>query len=81
MAQKVRIELNQAAIRQQLLKSPATEAMCKKYAEEIAARCGDGYETKTYKTPTRMAAKVYADTFQARTDNLKNNTILKAVRS
>ena len=42
MAQKVRIELNQAAIQQQLLKSPATEAMCKKYAEEIAARCGDG---------------------------------------
>ncbi len=81
MATKVRIELNEAAIRQQLLKSPATEAMCKKYAEEIAGRCGEGYETKTYKTPSRMAAKVYADSFPARIDNVKNNTLLKAVRS
>ena len=81
MAQKVRIELNEAAIRQQLLKSSATEQMCKEHAEQIANRCGEGYETETYMEPTRVVAKVYADSFPARRDNLKNNTILKAVRS
>ena len=81
MAQKVKIELNMEAIRQQLLKSSATEQMLNEHAEQIADRCGDGYETKTYKTPTRVVAKVYADSFPARRNNLKNNTILKAVRS
>lgn len=40
MAQKVMIELNQAAIRQQLLKSPEILEICRNHAEEIAERCG-----------------------------------------
>ena len=77
MAQKVMIELNQAAIRQQLLKSPEILEICRNHAEEIAERCGDGYETAA---STRIVAKVYADSFPARVDNMKNNTLLKAVR-
>ena len=80
MAQKVMIELNQAAIRQQLLKSPEILEICRNHAEEIAERCGDGYDTTAYTQPTRIVVKVYADSFSARVDNMKNNTLLKAVR-
>lgn len=80
MAQKIKIELNRDAIRQQLLKSPEIRDICKEHAEAIANRCGDGYETATYTESTRVVAKVYADSFQARHDNLKHNTILKAVK-
>lgn len=81
MAQKVKIELNQSAIRQQLLKSTEIQSICRELAEQIAGRCGEGYETETYMQQTRTVSKVYADSFRARNDNLKNNTILKAVRS
>lgn len=80
MAKKVEIELNEPAIRQQLLKSQEILDICKEHAETIADRCGDGYETAVYTQPTRIVAKVYADSFRARADNMKHNTILKAVK-
>lgn len=80
MAKKVEIELNEPAIRQQLLKSPEILEICKEHAEAIADRCGEGYETTTYTQPTRIVAKVYADSSSARADNMKHNTILKAAK-
>lgn len=40
----------------------------------------DGYKKKTEQKGTRVVTTVSADTFRARHDNLKNNSILKAVR-
>lgn len=80
MAQKIKIELNRNAIRQQLLKSPEIQDICKEHADNIANRCGDGYKSTEYMESTRIVAKVYTDSFRAMHDNMKNNTLLKAVK-
>lgn len=78
MSKKVEIELNSAGI-QELLKSAEIEAVCKEYADKVANRAGDGYEVNTQVGKTRVNAMVFADSFAARKDNLKNNTLLKAL--
>lgn len=49
-------------------------------AQEIADRCGDGYEHDIYVGPNRCNAMVWADTPEAIRDNEENNTILGALR-
>ena len=56
------------------------EAICKQQAQEIKNRVGDGYLVTTYTGRNRVNASVYAVTDQAKRDNLKNNTLLKAVK-
>lgn len=80
MSLRVKVVLNKDAVRSQLLKSPEMMAVCEERAREIAARCGDGYAVDTHQGKTRVNAMVYADTYEAYRDNLKNNTILKAVK-
>lgn len=75
---KVRIELNSEGVRE-LLKSPEIMGICKQHAEQIAGRCGGGYEVTTYTGQNRVNASVHAATDEAYRDNLKNNTLLKAV--
>ena len=74
-----RFELNIQGVGE-LLKSPEMMGICKEYASKAQSKLGDGYEVKTYKLDTRSAAKVQAETYKARKDNAKNNTILKALR-
>lgn len=76
---KVVVVLNQAGVRS-LLKSDEMKTICEQHASEILKRCGDGYEMDTYTGPNRVNAQVRASTYQAKADNLKNNTLLKAVR-
>lgn len=78
MAEKIRIELNSEGVRE-LLKSPEITAICKAHADQIAGRAGAGYEVTTYSGKTRVNASVHAATDEAYRDNLKNNTLLKAV--
>ncbi len=40
---------------------------------------GSGYSVKTYNAGSRVVAKIQADTADAVRDNLKNNTLLKAL--
>lgn len=80
MAKKVRIELNSEGVRE-LLKSAEIMAVCRGHADRIAGRAGDGYEVTTYTGKTRVNASVHAATDKAYRDNLKNNTLLKAVGS
>ena len=75
---KVKIELISAGI-QELLKSDEMAAVCKEHAEAVAQRAGDGYKVDTYVGKTRVNAMVSADSAKARKDNLKNNTLLKAL--
>ena len=76
---KDRLELNSDGVRE-LLQSPEMAAICTELANGIAARAGTGYQVTTYTGKTRVNASVKAVTEEAWKDNLKNNTLLKAVR-
>lgn len=74
-----KIKLNRAGVGE-LLKSAEVGRECEKHARDIAARCGDGYETDLYTGRTRVNASVWPVTGDAVHDNYKNNTLAKAVR-
>lgn len=63
-----------------LLQSAEIKAQCKQLADGIAARAGTGYQVTTYTGRTRVNASVIAATNEAKRDNMKNNTLLKAVK-
>lgn len=75
---KVKFKLNRSGVRA-LLKSDEMSAVCQQYASRVQGRCGDGYEIARRDYPERTGYVVRAATYQARQDNLKNNTLLKAV--
>ena len=72
-------KLNRSGVRQ-LMQSQEMQAVLREKASKIAARCGDGYEQDIMVGKNRANAQVWAETSQAKRDNSKNNTILKAVR-
>lgn len=63
-----------------LLKSPEMQVILEVKASAIRKRCGEGYAQDIHVGKNRANAMVYADTYQAKKENSKNNTILKAVR-
>lgn len=75
----VKVELNSEGVRE-LLQSAEMKAFCKQLADGIAGRAGDGYQVTTYTGRTRVNASVIAATDAAKRDNMKNNTLLKAVK-
>ena len=75
---KVKFELNRQGVRE-LLKSKEMMDICTEYANNALARLGDGYEANTYSGKNRVNAEVFAQSFAAKRENLKANTILKAV--
>lgn len=76
---KVEIKLNGEGVRA-LLRSEEMKAECKKRANEAVGRLGPGYEVSTYTGKNRVNASIHAESYQARQDNLENNSILKALR-
>lgn len=78
MADKVRVELNSAGIRE-LLRSPEMVEAVRSAAEKVAERAGAGYEADAQAGPNRAVARVTAATAEAYYSNLKNNTLLKAL--
>lgn len=78
MSSKVKIELDSGNIRR-LLRSKDMKDVLMSKAEDIALKCGEGYEAKAKLMPSREIAIVEAVTYKAKEDNLHNNTILKAV--
>lgn len=75
---KVKFELNQAGVRE-LMKSKEMMSVCSEYANNALGRLGAGYEVSTHTGPNRVNAEVSAASFAAKRENLKSNTILKAV--
>lgn len=63
----------------ELRKSPEVKAICRKEAEGIAERAGDGFEVEEKANPTRAKFVVKAATPEAYYKNLKENTLLKAM--
>lgn len=76
---KITFKLNRKGVAE-LMKSAAMQEVLTEYATAIKNRCGDGYTQDIYVGRNRANAMVSAETYQAKRDNLKNNTILKAVR-
>lgn len=79
MAKKVIIKLNQDGVRE-LLQSEEMQKLVKDYADGVKERAGEGYESSVVVGKLRARASVKAVTYKAKRDNLKNNTLLKAVR-
>lgn len=75
---KLKFELNKGGVRN-LLRSKEMMDICSEYANNALGRLGDGYEVSTYSGKNRVNAEVYAETYAAKKENLKSNTILKAV--
>lgn len=75
----VKLKLNRSGVKK-LLRSQEMMNICTEYAFSAQARLGDGYEV-TYRTgKNRAIASVAAVTPEAKKENRKNNTILKALR-
>lgn len=55
--------------------------ICEGLANNALANLGEGYAVTAQRGKTRVNAQIRAETYKARRDNLKNNTILKALRS
>lgn len=77
---KVVFKLNREGVRE-LLRSSEMKDICLEYANNALGRLGDGYEVDSIYGRNRVNAEVRAESFFARRDNLKNNSILKAVQN
>lgn len=75
---KVKFELDREGVRQ-LLRSEEMKNICQEYANDVQSRCGEGYEVTTFTGKNRVNASVHAATVEARRENSKNNTLLKAL--
>ncbi len=76
---KVKFVLNRAGVRQ-LMQSEEMQAILNEKSSNALNQLGDGYKSDIYIGKNRANAMVWADSIKAKRDNLKNNTILKAVR-
>ena len=77
---KVKVMLNRAEIRKQILNGDSTMQYLTELAEDIQGRCGDGYEVSSQKGKTRCNARISTENYRAMRDNYKNNTLLKAMK-
>ena len=75
---KVKIELNREGVRE-LLRSQEMMDACTEHANSALAKLGSGYEVTTHVGVNRVNAEVAAVTYAAKSENLKDNTIIKAV--
>ena len=71
--------LNRAGVRQ-LMQSEEMQSILKDKADAALNSLGEGYKSDIYIGKNRANAMVWADSIKAKRENLKHNTILKAVR-
>ena len=76
---KTKFKLNSSGVGQ-LLKSSEMQNVLSEHATNIRNRCCDGYEQDVFVGQNRANAAVKATSYKAKKDNMKNNTLLKAVR-
>lgn len=75
----VELTIDSAAVRD-LLRSQEMMAICEEKANKALATLGSGYTVTTMTGKNRVNASIFAETYEAKRDNLKNNSILKALR-
>ena len=76
----IKFELNSEGIKK-LLKSSEMQAGLKEYVSKVQNSAGEGYTVSSYVGKSRANVSVHAKTKKAKKDNLKNNTLLKALGS
>ena len=72
------VTLNKAGVREFLYSGPVRD-LAQRCGEAVAARAGGNYETQTVMLDKKLVAVVRPADEEARRDNLKNNTLLKAI--
>ena len=77
---KVKVWIDQKAFRDNVLKSQATQKALADIGNQVVNAAGDGYEAKPYVGKLRAGVIVSPVTTEAYYDNLRNNTLLKALR-
>jgi hypothetical protein len=77
MSSKIKFELNRSGVAELLHSSEMSDVLME-YAQQVGSNAGEGYIAK--QMPTRVIV-VEAYTDEAKEDNLRNNTLLKAVHS
>lgn len=77
---KLKIVLNRKGVRE-LLQSPEISRCCEQVAKSKAKAMGSQYEVESFIAQTRVVFRIYTDDPSAIDDNLKNNTMLKAISS
>lgn len=75
----LKIKLNHSGVKE-LLRSNEMMAVCKEHADKALNKLGDGYEVTTHTGATRVNASIIATSYNARRENMENNSILKALR-
>jgi len=75
---KVKIVLNREGVRE-LLKSSEMKSICEEHANAALNKLGNGYEVTTMTGKNRVNASICAVSDEAKRENLKNNTVLKAL--
>lgn len=78
MSKNVKIELNLEGLNE-LMKSPEIEAAVLQAGEAVANAAGDGFQAEVHQANFVAISNVYAATPEAARENLKENTLLKAV--
>lgn len=76
---KMEFKLNRKGVAD-LMKSGNMQSVLKEYSTGIKNRAGDGYEQDIRVGKNRAIARVSAEAYQAKKDNLDNNTLLKSVK-
>lgn len=76
---KVKVVLNRNGVRE-LLKSSEMKSVLADYASRSMSRLKSGYESDTFDGRNRANAMIWAESFEAKRDNSKNNSILKSLR-
>lgn len=79
MAKKLKVVLKRKGVRE-LLKYPEMLAVCKEFAYKAQSKLGKDYVVTYRIGKKRVNASIKANTPKAIKDNLKNNTILKALK-
>lgn len=72
-----KLVLNKEGVREMLTSKELLE-VCVKYANQMGAKLGEGYEVSEYTGKNRVNASVRAVSDAAKRDTLENNTLLKA---
>lgn len=76
---KTKFRLNRAGVRE-LMQSKSMQRILTEKASSATRSLGAGYAHDVYVGKNRANAMVYADSYAAKVENMKNNSILKAVR-
>lgn len=76
---KVKVVLNREGVKN-LLQSQEMQNYLANEANKVRNRLGEGYAQDSYVGKNRANAMVWAETYQAKKENLESNTILKALK-